>query len=633
MSVSEKPTLPHPRSLKTGGVVKGRSLSIQFHDIMKLSIRTGGAVACALAISAYAQTKPADPAIPHLEKRGLATQLIVDGKPFLVLGAEPPTSGTSNPEYLRYMFEVQAATHQNSSAMAIGWAWIEPEKGKFDFRLVDAMIQDAKKTSQRIVLVWFGSWKNGVSSFAPLWVKADQDRFPRALVRQGAAAETAENLSTFSENNWQADGAAFAALMRHIREVDRSHRFILVQVENEIGIFGDTRDRSPLANQAFAANVPAELMDYLQQHKAELQPELLKVWAAAGSKTSGTWEEVFGKGPQGDEIFSAWHYARYVEHVAAAGKNEYPIPMFVNVWGIEGWGKGPAGEAFDHVLDIWKAGAPHVDMSCPDAYMGRQNAATRIVELTKRYTHAGNIFFTVEAEDGEVGAGHVFYAVGQERAIGYSGMGTDGLLDWFTRTGINAPASVTPAGMDSPIRLGGFGGPVPTAPLPPVPPEYAAKALAQAFLTLSQIAPQILEHQTNGTIAGVVLDRQKPNEKVKLGNYILNVELPHGRGSTNASPNLIGYGVFMPLSPDVYLLAGNNLFVTFTPDSPGPAIAGLGEQAAGRYDKNGKWVTTHFLGGDDSVFSSAPTPGQSGSVVRLQFGEHAIQRVTLYRYR
>ena len=108
---------------------------------MKLSIRTGGAVVCALAISAYAQTKPADPAIPHLEKRGLATQLIVDGKPFLVLGAEPPTSAPSNLEYLRYMYEVMAATHQNTAAIAVGWNWIEPEKGKFDFRIVDAMHQ------------------------------------------------------------------------------------------------------------------------------------------------------------------------------------------------------------------------------------------------------------------------------------------------------------------------------------------------------------------------------------------------------------------------------------------------------------------------------------------------------------
>jgi hypothetical protein len=601
---------------------------------MLLSIRAAGAMVCALAISAaYAQTRPADAAVPHLEKRGLATQLIVDGKPFLVLGAEPPTSGPSNLEYLRYMLQVLAETHQNAAAIAVGWSWIEPEQGKYDFRIVDAMIEDASETGQRIVLVWFGSWKNGVSSFAPTWVKADQDRFPRVQVRDG---QTAEALSSLSQNNWQADARVFAALMRHIREVDRSHRVILVQVENELGIFGDSRDRSELANRAFAAPVPAELMEYLQKHKDELHPDLRKVWEAAGFKTSGTWEEVFGKGPEADEIFMAWNYARYVNHVADAGKKEYPVPMFVNVWGIQGWGRGPRGEAFDHVLDIWKAGAPLVDMSVPHANMGgsaNQGVANRIVDITTRYTRSGLPLFTIEAADGEPGAAQAFYAIGQLRAIGYSGMGNDGLLDWFTRTGINFPAAFSPPGMDSPARLVGFGGPGSNRPLPPLPPEYEAKALSQAFLTLSQIAPQILEHQSSGTIAAVVLDKQRPDQPVKLGNYILNVGLPRNRGQQNVVPDLIGYGLFMAAGPDEYLLAGNNVVLTFTPNTPGPPIAGLAAQEAGRFDNHGKWVATHFLGGDDSVMSSDPPKGQSGSIVRLGFGERAIQRVKLYRYR
>jgi hypothetical protein len=588
---------------------------------MVLSIRAGGAVVCALAISAaYAQTRPADSAVPHLEKRGVATQLIVDGKPFLVLGAEPPTSGGSNLEYLRYMLQVQADTHQNTSDIAVGWNWIEPQKGKYDFRIPDAMIEDARKIGQRIVLVWFGSWKNGDSGFVPVWVKADQEGFPRAQVKGG---KTVECLSTLSENNWVADGRALAALMRHIREVDRTHRVIMVQVENEIGINHDTRDRSPVADKAFAAPVPAELMDYLQKHKDELRQELRKVWDAAGSKTSGTWETVFGKGPEADEIFMAWNYARYINRVTESAKKEYPIPAFVNVWGTQGWGRGPRGEALDHVLDVWKAGAPAVDMSCPDAYMGREGAASRIVDITKRYSRPDNPFFTVEAADGEIGAAHAFYAIGGQRAIGYSGMGNDGLLDWFTKTGINSPAWHTPAGMDSPTRLFGFGGPGSTKSLPPVPAEYEAKALSQAFLTLSQIAPQILQHQSSGTIAGVVVDKQTPDEKVKLGNYILNVGLPRGRGQQNVVPDLIGYGVFMAVGPDEYLVAGNNLHITFTPDTPGPPIAGLAEQEAGRFDNNGKWVATHLLGGDDS----------SDSVVRVSWGERAIQRVTLYRYR
>ena len=157
---------------------------------MTLSIRAGGAVVCAVAISAaLAQTKAADPAIPHFEKRGLATQLIVDGKPFLVLGAEPPTSAPSNLEYLRYMLQVLVDTHQNTAEIAVGWNWIEPAKGKYDFKIVDAAIEDARKIGQRTVLVWFGSWKNGDSGFVPVWVKADQDRFPRAQVGEGKSFE------------------------------------------------------------------------------------------------------------------------------------------------------------------------------------------------------------------------------------------------------------------------------------------------------------------------------------------------------------------------------------------------------------------------------------------------------------
>ena len=119
--------------------------------------------------------------------------------------------------------------------------------------------------------------------------------------------------------------------MRHVKEVDgRQHTVIMIQVENEMGMPGDSRDRSPAANQAYAGPVPKELMDYLQQHKDTLIPEFRQVWEAAGFKTSGTWEEVFGTGAATDEIFMAWNFARYVGRVAEAGKAEYPLPMFVN---------------------------------------------------------------------------------------------------------------------------------------------------------------------------------------------------------------------------------------------------------------------------------------------------------------
>jgi hypothetical protein len=330
----------------------------------------------------------------------------------------------------------------------------------------------------------------------------------------------------------------------------------------------------------------------------------------------------------------AWHYAVYVNHVAEAGKKEYLVPMVANTWGSTGWGRGPHGEPIDHVHDMWKAGAPMVDAYCPDAYMGMQGVANHIADLTARYTHSGLPFFTIEAMDGEMGAAHAFYAIGQERAIGFSGMGNDGLLQWFTQTGINLPASVSPPGMDSLARLVGFGGPGSTAPLPPIPPEYEAKPLSLAFSTLSQIAPQILEHQSKGTIAGVVLDKEKTEAHVKLGNYIINVGFPRRVGrAQDPVPDTIGYGLFMATGPDEYLLAGNNLLLTFSPNTPGPPIAGLAVHEAGRFDNTGKWVPTHALLGDDSRITNEPPVGQSGSGVRLAYGERAVQRVKLYRYR
>ena len=122
-------------------------------------------------------------------------------------------------------------------------------------------------------------------------------------------------LSTFSEANAKADAKAFAALMKHIREVDGvNHTILMMQVENEVGILGDSRDRSEIANSAFVAKVPKELIEYLVKNKEDLVPELKELWGRNGFKTSGSWEEVFGKGEQCDEIFMAWHYARYVNY-------------------------------------------------------------------------------------------------------------------------------------------------------------------------------------------------------------------------------------------------------------------------------------------------------------------------------
>jgi hypothetical protein len=53
-----------------------------------------------------------------------------------------------------------------------------------------------------LIFLWFGSWKNGVSTYPPLWVKTDLKRFPRAQNKEG---ESLDILSAFSEVNLKAD--------------------------------------------------------------------------------------------------------------------------------------------------------------------------------------------------------------------------------------------------------------------------------------------------------------------------------------------------------------------------------------------------------------------------------------------
>jgi hypothetical protein len=562
---------------------------------------------CAPAPVVRAQSEPVARAVPHLEKRGQATQLIVDGKPFLVLAGELSNTVSSDSERMNAVWPALAAkVHLNTILTGVSWDWIEPEEGKYDFSLVDHLIESARLNNVHIVWIWFASWKNGLSSFAPAWVKAQQDRFPRAQIRGG---KTIETLSALSRNNLEADARAFAALMRHTREVDHSQRVVMVQVENEVGILGDARDRSAAANQAFAEPVPHQLTDYLTKHRQDLLPEFKEVWEAAGAKSSGTWEEVFGKGVKADEIFQGWNYARYLNAVAEFGKAQYPIPMFVNAWIVQPQDKGPgdypSGGPQAHLHDVWRAGAPALDLLCPDIYVADFPA------VTAQYTRNDNTLFVPESAAGALGAANAFYAIGQHHAIGYS-----------------------PFGIDNLTRIWGGG---PDAPQPTgVMPDLETSPFSVAYKMLGQLAPSILEHQAKGTIAAAWLNKQNPDRQIQLGGYTLNVGLQRNRRTPDVVPDATGYAIFMATGPDEFLLAGDYVQVTFTPNTPGPPIAGIAHQENGRFE-DGKWVVTRYLAGDDSVLrydiAKVADMGQSGSGVRLSAPERGIQKVKLYRYR
>jgi len=493
-------------------------------------------------------TLQAQTQIPHLQRQGTATQLVVDGQPFLILGGELHNSSSSSLAYMEPIWKSMVDLHFNTVLAGVSWELIEPEEGRFDFGLVDGLIEGARRHNLRLVFLWFGSWKNGMSSYAPLWVKKDYKRFARVRLRGG---RTVEVLSTICPANWNADGKAYAALMRHIREVDGAdHTVIMMQVENEVGVLGDSRDRSEAANQAFSQPVPRELIDALVRGKDKLQPDLRKKWEGAGSRNSGTWEQVFGAGPGSDEAFMAWNYGTYVENVAKAGKAEYAIPMYANTWLSSPQGKPgdwPSGCPEPHVMDIWRAAAPHLDILSPDIY------APDFAEWCNRYVHAGNPLFVPEMRGDADGARDVFYAIGEHDAIGVSPFAVDS---------IENPAS---------------------------------SPLAASYGILAQLAPLILQHQGKGELTGFLLDKEHPSVKAEVAGYQLEISLDSIFGQ-NAS---IGYGLIAASGPDEFVGAGSGFRVAFSAKTPGPRISTVGSVDEGTL-LNGKWISGRRLNGDEN---------------------------------
>lgn len=513
---------------------------------------------------------PQNSGIPHLEDHGSAKQLVVDGKPFLMLAAEIHNSSSSSVEYMRSIWPRLAEIPLNTVLTPVSWELIEPAEGKFNFSLVDGLIQDARKNNVHLVFLWLASWKNGMSSYAPVWVKQDTRRFPRVIKRGG---DPVEILSTLAEANMNADARAFAALMRHIREIDaQTHTVLMLQVENEVGVLGDSRDRSVAANQAFESSVPEELASYLEQHRDTLMPESREIWEAVAAKRSGTWEEIFGSGTATDEIFMAWNYARYVQHVAAAGKAEYPLPMYVNTWlaGPNDFpGKFPSGGPQPEMIDVWRAAGNAIDIYSPDIYQANFS------EWCTRYHRAGNPLFIPEASGGELGAANVFYAIGQHDGMGFSPFGIDSWND-------------------------------------------ANNELGTSYQVLMQLAPIILKHQGAGEMIGVLLDKHHPSTSAQLNGYQLEIRLDEIFGSGADK----GYGLIIATGPDEFLGAGSGFRVSFSPKSSGASRAGIGYIEEGTFS-NGSWRAGRRLNGDEN---------DQGRYWRFAPQDINIERAILYRF-
>ena len=529
------------------------------------------AVSISFCIQAIAQANA--PGSPRLHRNGQWVQLYVDDKPFIVTGGELGNSTASSLTYLSPIWPKLRQMHLNTVFAPVYWELLEPEEGKYDFTLVDGLLQGARKNNLKLVLLWFGTWKNSMSCYVPEWMKTKQERFPRT---QNSEGKSEEIITPFSKNALEADRRAFVKLMQHIRQVDESQKTVLmVQVENEIGMLPDARDHSPLANAVFDKVIPPELITYLQIHKETLMPELKKMWEDNGSKISGSWEEVFGKSLATDELFMAWYFGVYVNEIAKAGKEVYNIPMYVNA-ALNRPGKKPgeypSAGPLPHVMDIWKAAAPSIDFLSPDFYN------PDFKHWSDLYTKNSNPLFIPEHRFEEGVDAKALYAIGHYKTIGFS-----------------------PFSIESTKK----------------PKE---EPIGKAYDIIHQLSGE-LEKANEKDFEGVLLTRDEDTVVLELGNYVLTVAHPYNLSwAPKAEEWPMTGAIIIAISPDEFYVGGTGVVITFK--SKNGMQAGILRVDEGKF-VNAVWKPGRRMNGDED---------HQGRHLRIDANSYAIQRIKLYQY-
>ncbi len=490
--------------------------------------------------------------LPHFRAENGTQQLLVQGKPFLIRGGELGNSSAGTPAQADAILPALARMHVNTVLVPVAWEQVEPKEGAFDFGILDHWIDIARRQHLRLVLLWFGAWKNAFSEYAPGWVKSDMKRFPRA---QSAHGMPLEILSTFETRTLRADSAAFRSLMAHLREKDQQEQTVLmVQVENEIGYLGPGRDRSPEADREFDGPVPQDLIRALVARRTEFSPEL----AAHFNPQGRAWREVFGEAA--NEVFMAWRYAMFVNSVAAAGKQEYPLPMYVNAQLpslMERPGEYPSGGPHPYYLAVYRAVAPAIDFYSPDIYW------PEFEYWVKRYEFPGNPIFIPEARV-ESAPWNALYAFGAAKAIGFCPFGIDSVK-------------------------------------PPSNPGDSEPPIMQIYAAVSNLEDVLIAAQATGRTRGLVLHATSPraSQTLALGGYLFEASLSRA-WSTNALLTNEGGMLLIESQPDEFFIVGSGLTVKISRDPDTDAktagIAGIEEVSRAGAD----WAVSARLNGDQS---------------------------------
>jgi len=530
--------------------------------------------------------------LPRIQTLDGHHTLLVDNQPYLILGGQAHNS-SAWPALMPSVWTAAEQLHLNTLEAPVYWEQVEEHPGKYDFSLVDTLLAQARGHNVRLVLLWFGTWKNGSNHYMPLWMKQDPQKYPNLTGNKG---QPIDSPSPLTEATLEADTKAFTAFMHHLKQADGDrYTVIMVQVENESGSWGSVRDYSPKAQKLFAGPVPQALLAPQIVHALTQASGTNAATPTASTVTNPaapaarnatnaatpTWPQLFAD--RADEYFQAWAIASFIGKLAAAGKAEYPLPLYVNA-ALRDPLTNPTADHYesggptDNVIPIWKAAAPAIDLLAPDIYLEGADKVQKVLEL---YSRPDNPLFIPEIGHRAENAKY-FYAALANGAIGFSPFGID-----------DNGAGETPE--ETTRRLAPF---------------------AANYTVTAPMMPQLAKWAAEGKIKAVVEPDDHSECSIDLGAWKAVVHFGLGERETlTPNPEKDGSLMIVATGENEFILIGNKCHVIFRP-------AGANANRAWQYGKveegdyeHGEFKPRRTLNGDETDWGG-PHFGRKPTLLR-----------------